>query len=70
MKDNILAAAELGEEENYNQIDGVISNTPPKSSVLEALHRQKEEAERRKETERQKAAGPEQTRRTMPVEER
>ncbi|MCI8844591.1 MAG: DUF4316 domain-containing protein [Oscillospiraceae bacterium] len=70
MKDNMLAAAELSEEENYNQIDGVISNTPPRSSVLEALRRQKEEAERQKEDERQKETAPEQTRRTPPGEER
>jgi hypothetical protein len=35
-KQNHLAAAEVGEEENYNQIDGVISNVP-KPSLLERM---------------------------------
>lgn len=67
MKENVLAAAELGEEENCNQIDGVLSNTPPKSSVREALRRfQMEEMVRRKaETDRRRETTPEQTRRTQ-----
>jgi hypothetical protein len=36
MKYNYLAAAEMGEEENYNQIDGIINNTK-KPSILEHL---------------------------------
>ena len=35
---NHLAAAEMGEEENYNQIDGIINNTK-KPSILEHLSR-------------------------------
>lgn len=63
MRRNDLAAAEMGEEENYNQIDGVISNTPPRASVRDALRRHwEEEANRRKEeAERQREAGPERT---------
>ena len=33
---NHLAAAEMDEEENYNQIDGIISNVP-KPSVLDRM---------------------------------
>jgi len=33
---NYLAAAEMGEEDNYNQIDGVPNNTT-KPSILERL---------------------------------
>jgi len=33
---NHLIAAEIGEEENYNQIDGIINNTK-KPSILEHL---------------------------------
>lgn len=33
-KNNYLTAAEMGEEENYNMIDGIINNTP-KPSVME-----------------------------------
>jgi len=36
MKHNYLATAEMGEEGNYNMIDGIINNTP-KPSVLEQL---------------------------------
>jgi len=35
-KHNHLAAAEMNEEENYNQIDGIISSTP-KPSVMEKI---------------------------------
>jgi len=38
-KYNHLAAAEMSEEENYNQIDGVISNKKP--SILEHLRNYK-----------------------------
>ncbi len=33
---NHLAAAEMGAEQNYNQIDGIINNEP-KPSILEFL---------------------------------
>jgi len=35
VKYNHLDAAEMGEEQNYNQIDGVINNTKP--SIIEYL---------------------------------
>lgn len=35
-KYNHLAAAEVGEEANYNMIDGIINNTP-KPSVMEKI---------------------------------
>ena len=35
-KYNYLAAAEMGEEENYNMIDGIINNVP-KPSVIEKI---------------------------------
>ena len=36
VKYNYLAAAEMGEEANYNQIDGIINNAK-KPSILEHL---------------------------------
>lgn len=35
--ENYLAAAEMSSEENYNQIDGIINNEMPKTSVLDSL---------------------------------
>lgn len=49
MKDkpeNYLAAAEMSEEQNYNQIDGIPNNTPPKPSVLDNLRQCQEDAEK------------------------
>ena len=49
MKDkpeNYLAAAEMSEEQNYNQIDGIPNNIPPKPSVLDTLRQCREESEK------------------------
>lgn len=35
--ENYLAAAEMSTESIYNQIDGIINNEPPKTSVRDAL---------------------------------
>jgi len=35
-KHNHLAAAEMSEEENYNQIDGIVTSTP-KPSLMEKI---------------------------------
>lgn len=35
--ENYLATAEMGAEQNYNQIDGIINNEAPKPSLLEQL---------------------------------
>lgn len=42
--ENYLAAAEMSEEQNYNQIDGIPDNTPPKPSVLDNLRQYQEDA--------------------------
>lgn len=45
--ENYLASAEMDEEENYNQIDGLINNTPPPEdspSIRESLRRFQAEA--------------------------
>lgn len=45
--ENYLASAEMGAEENYNQIDGIINNTPPvedTTSIRESLRRFQVEA--------------------------
>lgn len=45
--ENYLASAEMGAEENYNQIDGIINNTPPMedtTSIRESLRRFQAEA--------------------------
>lgn len=42
--ENYLAAAEMSVEGNYNQIDGIINNEPPKPSVLDALNQCREDA--------------------------
>ena len=39
-----LAAAEMGAEGNYNQIDGVINNEVPKPSLRDTLRQYQEEA--------------------------
>lgn len=39
-----LAAAEMSVEGNYNQIDGIINNEPPKPSLLDALRQCQEDA--------------------------
>jgi len=41
-----LAAAEMSEEQNYNQIDGIPNNTTPKPSVLGTLRQCREESEK------------------------
>lgn len=44
--ENYLASAEMGAEENFNQIDGIINNTPPPAepaSIRESLRRFQEE---------------------------
>lgn len=41
---NYLAAAEMGAEQNYNQIDGLINNEGPRPSLLENLKQCKEQA--------------------------
>ena len=41
-----LAAAEMSEEQNYNQIDGIPNNTPPKQSLLDTLRQCREESEK------------------------
>ena len=46
-EENYLASAEMDEEENYNQIDGIINNTPPPDdspSIRESLRRFQAEA--------------------------
>ena len=43
-KPNHLAAAEMGAEGNYNQIDGIINNEAPKPSLLDALRQCQEDA--------------------------
>ena len=42
--ENYLATAEMGAEQNYNQIDGIINNEPPKPSLLEQLKQCQEAA--------------------------
>ena len=46
---NYLAAAEMSEEPNYNQIDGILNNTGPKPSVLDTLRQCREGAEKYQE---------------------
>lgn len=41
-----LAAVEMSEEQNYNQIDGIPNNTAPKPSVLGTLRQCREDAEK------------------------
>ena len=43
-KPNHLAAAEMGAEGNYNQIDGIINNEAPKPSLLDTLRQCQEDA--------------------------
>lgn len=40
--ENYLAAAEMGTEQNYNQIDGIINNEPVKPSLLDELNQCRE----------------------------
>lgn len=42
--ENYLATAEMGAEQNYNQIDGIINNEPPKHSLLDQLKQCQEAA--------------------------
>ena len=42
--EHCLTTAEMGTEQNYNQIDGVINNEAPKPSLREALRQYQEEA--------------------------
>lgn len=42
--ENHLKAAEMGAEQNYNQIDGIINNERPRPSLLENLKQCKEQA--------------------------
>ena len=44
--ENSLNAAEIGEEQNYNQIDGIINNEAPKPSVRDSLKQFQQEADR------------------------
>lgn len=44
--DNCLKTAELGMEQNYNQIDGIINNEPPKPSLRENLKQCQQAADR------------------------
>lgn len=44
--ENYLATAEMTLEGNYNQIDGIINNEPPKPSLLDTLRQYKEETGR------------------------
>lgn len=44
--ENYLAAVEMSEEQNYNQIDGIPNNTAPKPSVLGTLRQCREDAEK------------------------
>ena len=43
--ENYLAAAEMGTEGNYNQIDGIINNEAPKISVRNALKQCQQESQ-------------------------
>lgn len=43
--DNYLRSAEMGAEQNYNQIDGIINNEPPRPSVLADLEQNKAAAD-------------------------
>ena len=58
---NCLAAAEMSEEGNYNQIDGIVNNEAPKPSLIEALRQHQEQ---REEYERQREMALDQTRGT------
>ncbi|MCB7042305.1 DUF4316 domain-containing protein [Flavonifractor plautii] len=42
--ENYLATAEMDAEQNYNQIDGIINNEPPKPSLLDQLKQCQEAA--------------------------
>lgn len=42
--ENCLKTAELGVEQNYNQIDGIINNTAPKPSLRDDLKQYQREA--------------------------
>lgn len=42
--ENYLATAEMGAEQNYNQIDGIINNEPTKPSLLDQLKQCQEAA--------------------------
>lgn len=44
--ENYLKTAEMGCEQNYNQIDGIINNTPPKPSVMNSLRQYQREADK------------------------
>ena len=44
--ENALKAAEMGMEQNYNQIDGIINNEAPKPSVRDSLKQFQQEADR------------------------
>ena len=41
--ENYLKAAEMGSEQNFNQIDGIINNEAPKPSVVESLRQYQRE---------------------------
>lgn len=43
--ENSLKAAEIGAEQNYNQIDGIINNEAPKPSVRDSLKQFQQEAD-------------------------
>ena len=57
--ENHLAAAEMSMEGNYNQIDGIINNEPPKPSVRETLNQYKEDAGKNLDAPEKPPRGPE-----------
>lgn len=57
--ENHLAAAEMSIEGNYNQIDGIINNEPPKPSVRDTLNQYKEDAGKNLDAPEKPPHGPE-----------
>ena len=53
-KKNHLAATEMSVEGNYNQIDGIINNTPKPSVIDKMKDYEKRAAEHQKTTERRR----------------
>jgi hypothetical protein len=56
---NYLAAAEMSVEGNYNQIDGIINNKPPRPSVLDALNQCREDAAKNRDAPKKPPQGKE-----------
>ena len=44
VRKNYLAAAEMSTEVNYNQIDGIINNEKPKTSIIDNLKQYQQES--------------------------